>query len=447
MEEEIVPQVTSTPWRWKLWTLRFLGFLLVFLILFIWAMRRSWGEPLPGVRLEPLVKESPKDFKEGSFAAVMDGIQKEYKDHIFPRRYLEWDRLSSQKVWKDEDFPELTKACEAMAPAFKKFTEAVNLPESEVKMLWRIGDAFTSVHHLFLLQGRRDLVKQDMPAVIITLQTIGKLSSHIVNNAAGYARRPFLYFALPLAKRLAEKLTQEDQMALLEETLNRLESLKSNPAETARYMLMADEEQVRADTDKVSFERSAWKWAVGSDPKSVESNLKPFYSDLIQHLEGNPESLEFEPILTKYLGRPDSLKRTYNFGPDPVTRWLALTAVRLIQYFHLQDLRTLATSRCLRAAIAIRRFELKNHRLPGTLAEALPEPILDPFTDKPLLFLSKPDQPWIVYSVGPDKKDDGGNYLPNEPLNSKDLGIWSNETEQLEQSKPKPKPKPKPRVK
>lgn len=453
MEKEIVPQVTTKPWRWKLWTLRFLGFLLVFLILFIWAMRRSWGEPLPGVRLEPLVKESPKDFKPGSFAAVMDDVQKEYRKHVSPQRlYPEWQLLDGRKAWKDEDFPELTKACEAMVPAFKRLAEASDLPESESKILWRSASVISDggieplyhVHRLFLLQGRRDLEKGDLSAVFSTIQTIEKLSSHIVNNGSSYGRRPFLNLALPLAKRLAEKLTQEEQFVLLEETLKRLESHKMDAAETTRYMLIDFQEKARANDYDAPFGRFfAWKWAIGSDPKSVESNLKTFFSEAIQHLEKYPESVDFEPLLTKYIGRPDSLKRTYKFGPDPVSCHFAMLSVYLIERQRLEDLRTLASSHCLRADVAIRRFKFKNHRLPTTLAEALPEPILDPFTDKPLLFISKPDQPWIVYSAGPNKKDDGGSYKPKEPLNSKDLGIWSNETEQLEQSKPKPKPKPR----
>ena len=443
MEEEIVPQVTPTPWRWKLWTLRFLGFLLVFLILFIWAMRRSWGEPLPGVRLEPLVKESPKDFKPGSFAAVMDGIQKEYKDHVSPQRlYPEWQLFDGRKAWKDEDFPELTKACEALAPAFKRLAEASDLPESESKILWRGSSVFGKARHdsiyplikLFLLQGTLHLKSGDLASVFLTLQTMDKLPRHVANDGATFGRRTFLDLSLPLAKRLSEKISQEEQFIQLEARLQSFESYRLDAAETARYLLMSFEEEARAGEYDSPFGRfAAWKWAIGSDPKSVESNIKPYFSEVIQQLEKNPEVVDFEPILTKYLGRPGSLKRDYRFGPDPVSCWFALISASIIQRHQLDDQRTLASSRCLRASIAVRRFELKNQRLPSSLAEALPEPILDPFTDKPLLFMVKPDQPWIVYSVGPDKKDDGGSYNPKGPIKSLDLGIWSNETEKLEQ--------------
>jgi hypothetical protein len=443
MEEEIAPLVTPTPWRWKIWTLRFLAFLLVFVILFIWAMRRSWGEPLPGVRLEPLVKASPKAFRPGSFGAMMNEILKDVQNYKFgPDKQVEINKFS-QQLWKDEDFPELTKACEALAPSLKLLTEASNLPESESKMLFSFkfgfgrgqADSFFLLLNVFVSQGRRDLGKGDLSAVLASVQTLARVQSHIVADKYYTGYLYFLSQALPLAKGVAEKVTLDEQFVVLDNILQRFESKKPDIAEAARYDLSYLQELVHAGSYDAPLGRyTLWKWAIGSDSKSVGNNLNVFFSEVIQHLEQNPENLEFEPILTKYLGPPNSMRRRYQFGPDPSSRLWAEHSISQLQEYRVENLRILATSRCLRASLAVRRFQLKNNRLPAALSEALPEPILDPFTDKPLLFMAKPDGPWIVYSVGKNKKDDGGRYNPKNSFNSPDLGIWSNETEQLEKS-------------
>jgi hypothetical protein len=70
-----------------------------------------------------------------------------------------------------------------------------------------------------------------------------------------------------------------------------------------------------------------------------------------------------------------------------------------------------------RIALAMTRYRLEH----GTFVESLDRLIpgyldkvpVDPFDGKPLRFLHKADQ-WIVYSVGPDGKDDGGvTYNPS----------------------------------
>jgi hypothetical protein len=64
-------------------------------------------------------------------------------------------------------------------------------------------------------------------------------------------------------------------------------------------------------------------------------------------------------------------------------------------------------------AIALRRFQLRHGELPGQLAELTPEFLptvpLDPVDGKPLRYHPNGDGTFLLYSVGEDGVDDGGN--------------------------------------
>jgi hypothetical protein len=62
-------------------------------------------------------------------------------------------------------------------------------------------------------------------------------------------------------------------------------------------------------------------------------------------------------------------------------------------------------------ALAMHGYRAVHGRFPDNLAELSPEiiPLLpvDPYDDQPLRF-KKTDRGWIIYSIGPDLVDDGG---------------------------------------
>ena len=71
----------------------------------------------------------------------------------------------------------------------------------------------------------------------------------------------------------------------------------------------------------------------------------------------------------------------------------------------LQQAKCVALMRVARAALAIERYRLTTARLPDKLADSTP---LDPFTGQPLRY-KKLAKGYVVYSVGEDGKDDGGD--------------------------------------
>ena len=96
--------------------------------------------------------------------------------------------------------------------------------------------------------------------------------------------------------------------------------------------------------------------------------------------------------------------------PRPASPWLALTDVALSSIKAVGDAtrRTVATQRCLRILNSVTRFEQRGVQVTALADLKLPvEETTDPYTGKPLLMKRLPAG-WLIYSVGGDSKDDGG---------------------------------------
>jgi hypothetical protein len=79
------------------------------------------------------------------------------------------------------------------------------------------------------------------------------------------------------------------------------------------------------------------------------------------------------------------------------------------------------------AAIAIHRYQLRYRLAPATLAalspEFLPEPAWDPRSGKALAYRPGTNGDWLLYSVGDDGKDHGGDPTPT-PRARLQPGLW-----------------------
>jgi hypothetical protein len=102
----------------------------------------------------------------------------------------------------------------------------------------------------------------------------------------------------------------------------------------------------------------------------------------------------------------------------PVLRTLAIpdfheVAGQDLSRLVLRTLRSDTECRLLVTAIALKRFQLQHGQFPDTLAELtpayLPAVIIDPFDGKPLKYRSNGDGTFLLYSVGEDGTDDGGD--------------------------------------
>jgi hypothetical protein len=77
------------------------------------------------------------------------------------------------------------------------------------------------------------------------------------------------------------------------------------------------------------------------------------------------------------------------------------------------------------AAIALRRYQLRHGKLPTSLEELVPEFLpavpYDYMSATPLRYRLKPDGSYVLYSVGEDGKDDGGDPTPTPGASP---GLW-----------------------
>ncbi len=82
--------------------------------------------------------------------------------------------------------------------------------------------------------------------------------------------------------------------------------------------------------------------------------------------------------------------------------------------------------RVIVTAIALKRFQLKHGQFPGTLAELtpdyLPSVTIDPFDGRPLKYHLNDDGTYLLYSVGEDGTDDGGDA--GSPLGKATSWSW-----------------------
>jgi hypothetical protein len=106
-------------------------------------------------------------------------------------------------------------------------------------------------------------------------------------------------------------------------------------------------------------------------------------------------------------------------------------------------LRSRAALRCTIAALAVERYRLAHGRWPGSLEQLVPaylaEVPADPFVNHQLRIVRKPDGV-VVYSVGLDSKDDGGDVLGTSEKRPDDIGfrLWD-----LDKRRQAPMPVPK----
>jgi hypothetical protein len=165
-------------------------------------------------------------------------------------------------------------------------------------------------------------------------------------------------------------------------------------------------------------------WTVGSTRPEVERDLtrlykaaiatvsKPYHVQQMQYLE--------EGIIPK-LERADLF-----LYRDPAGYVVAKTTAPMFggvtSRFHRRALDLNATI----AFLAARQFQQTEHRAPVSLEELVPQYLStvpnDPFDGKPLKYRIGTDRKWVVYSVGPNQLDEGGNRPKSEPRSYTNAG-------------------------
>jgi hypothetical protein len=165
-------------------------------------------------------------------------------------------------------------------------------------------------------------------------------------------------------------------------------------------------------------------WLVGSTRPVVKANLARVYKCLIKASD-EPYQVQKMQYLEKSLVPPikpmDRLLLHDPFGYILAKILLPVYPGIIVRY-HRRATDLAGTA----AVIAIREFEQAEHRPPTSLQELVPKYMpdipLDPFDGAPLRYHIRPDGKWIVYSVGPNQIDEGGEQTKGDPRNYTDSG-------------------------
>ncbi len=132
-----------------------------------------------------------------------------------------------------------------------------------------------------------------------------------------------------------------------------------------------------------------------------------------------------EPLLKQY-AKLQQLTDTIRAERKQMKVSLKQLLLPALEKFCSGEMQKIASVRCTLAAIAAEKFRLQHQRWPASIDELkLPAAILDPFEDKPLRMKLVPDG-LVIYSIGTDKKDDGGMVLPKVDEPTADIGfkLW-----------------------
>ena len=126
-----------------------------------------------------------------------------------------------------------------------------------------------------------------------------------------------------------------------------------------------------------------------------------------------PEAIEGGSKVARPTGPPDSYSNFLYWYIAPGIEPHLRATVQSVSLVRLADM-----------ALAIERFRLHNGRLPESIDDLAPDFLpsvpLDPFTGKPLRY-RRTSEGFVVYSVGEDRKDDGG-LLDEFQTRDPDLG-------------------------
>lgn len=110
------------------------------------------------------------------------------------------------------------------------------------------------------------------------------------------------------------------------------------------------------------------------------------------------------------------------------TMWLRIVTPKAIRdaeaKFESKHLRSVATLRLVTAEVAVRLYQSEKGNPPATLAEVVPGLLpavpLDPFSKSALVYRPSSNS-FVLYSVGPDRKDDQGTPVGRANMEKGDL--------------------------
>jgi hypothetical protein len=153
-------------------------------------------------------------------------------------------------------------------------------------------------------------------------------------------------------------------------------------------------------------------------------------SDFFSRIACGQQLPEYLSLMNQYITAaqmpmPAALDRVFEVDNQPQSQRLRFPTGPLLPAFqHVADIT--ARLRCLIAAVAVIRFQRRNVSIPGCLEQLMPNQLrsvpIDPFSGASIRLVINNDESFLLYSVGHNRKDDGG-FEPVRPENGGDICI------------------------
>ena len=176
--------------------------------------------------------------------------------------------------------------------------------------------------------------------------------------------------------------------------------------------IMHDEDYASVAQEYDTLINSRTRLLIGSfrfnDPAPSEAFIQKLYADLKAREQARGKSGFFSEFLDGLKGGPETKKKMKEVLLDTYAGMTMPAFEKLIPRYHL----FLCQLSILRAGLAVKLYQRARRRLPDTLAQLVPaylsEVPQDSFNKFAPLNYAKLGKRSLIYSFGPDKKDDGG---------------------------------------
>lgn len=209
---------------------------------------------------------------------------------------------------------------------------------------------------------------------------------------------------LPLLKRIAQLLAAEGRLAELD---GRLEDAARSYLDAMRFG-----NEISRNGFVINRLVGIACSAIGSvalgklAPQLRADQLKPVIAEL--------DKLDQATVTWDQVRRAEGVFMRYELRkiPNPIT-WLPLwwQARKTIQTAEARHNQALSRVRLLETELALRCYRAERSAPPNQVTELVPQYLQripqDPFSSQPLVYRPQGTN-WLLYSIGPDRKDDGG---------------------------------------
>jgi hypothetical protein len=378
----------------------------------------------PGWRLEEIEAALPDlpDDQNGALV-VAAAVERLPENWIDGKLFSKLDKLEPREELTEEQRTALAQALRGVEPALVEARRLRTFSSGRHKYVWTRDIIGTKMKNLLDAQDVTRLLR--MGALWFSVQrdeTQAWECSYAAFNASCATGEPIGLLSLLMRLRTLgdalwsmERTLANGQVSVraLADTQHRLENEADQPLLRTAFRgerAMYDRLFSNMETGVLALEdvdrkgnASFWERAHGRVARDVivPPNHKwylRFMSDVLDALALPPQELNL---------RLDQLDAQAKNGP-----FLAVLFTPACQKVAANYYRTQARLQCTIVGLAMERYRMKQDRWPNQLADLVPQYLAqvptDPFDGKPLRFRQQVDHV-VIYSVGPDGVDDGGN--------------------------------------